>query len=395
MKAILPREFLWTDKETMDEFFELDRVNEDFFEVFVTLREEPFAVTSNEVKVFNEVYYQLTRMVYERPLPSDLDKYVADVKANLGWNYSAELVMSMVYFLLALIDKHVRPLNKFFTKAINERFFGCLYWKPFKHRFECLKKAHRKINYHFKPSPVDVWYIQDKYVDWKTITHGYDLGCLDDVINLWHDMEDKKEVAWIINETSHILTLPSTEYNRILRFLNIYMLSDSSSFDDKCGEPPTDDCQSLKVRINEMNSEKAVLQSRIKELEAENEKLKALQENKKSNGKARRFTLVEIVDYCKGRVEWDDVKDIVAMLNRLLRKTGTEEDSDLVDSIEKEFKKRKYGDSVIGNKTSYGDNSSMVNLFLSGNVDYEQFFAALPDDIKDIWRKQLNKKDNG
>ena len=211
MKPILPKEFLWRDKETMDEFFELDPVNEEFFAVFVTLREEPFAVTVGELKVFNEVYYQLTRMVFERPLPSDLDKYIADLKANLGWNYSAELVMSMAYFLLALVDKQLRPLNKFFTKAINERFFGCLYWKPFKHRFERLKKERRFLRYHFLPRPVDVGYLRDKYVDWRTITCGFDLLCMDDIINLWPDMEDKKEVAWMINDSS---VFPAAENDR-------------------------------------------------------------------------------------------------------------------------------------------------------------------------------------
>ena len=346
MKPILPREMLWTDLETMDEFFELDPVNEEFFEVFVTLREEPFDVTAYEVRVFNEVYYQLTRMVFEHPLPSDLDKYVADIKANMGWNYSAELVMSMAYFLLALIDKQVRPLNKFFTKAINERYFGCLYWMPFKHRFERLKKERRHVTYHFHPCPIDVWYFKDKYVDWKTITRGFDLGCLDDVINLWDNIVDKKEVAWMINESSSFSSLSETENLRILRFLNIYMLADGGSLGDRCAEiSQYDDCQSLKVCINEMNSEKVVLQDRITGLEAENEKLKALLEKKKSNGKARRFTLVEIVEYCKSRVEWKDAKDIVAMLNRLLRKIGTQEDSDLVDSIEAEFISRRYGNT--------------------------------------------------
>ncbi len=336
MKPLLPKEFLWTDKKTMDEFFELDQINEEFFEVFATLREEPFAVQTDEVKVFNEVYYQLTRMVYEHPLPSDLDKYVADVKANLGWNYSAELVMSMVYFLLALIDKQVRPLNKFFTKTINERFFGCLYWKPFKHKFEQLKKEHRNLIYHFQPCPIDVWFLQDKYVDWKTITRGFDLGCLDDVINLWRDMEDKKEVAWMINDTS---TFPDSENNRILRFLNRYMLADDDDSGDKCAETFSVDFGhgAMNARLTVMEIDRERLKKRISELEAENEKLKALQENKKSNGKARRFTLVEIVEYCKSRVVWNDAKDIVAMLNRLLRNTGTQEDSDLVDSIEEEF----------------------------------------------------------
>jgi hypothetical protein len=30
----LPKEFLWTDLDTMDEFFKLDPVNEDFYETF-------------------------------------------------------------------------------------------------------------------------------------------------------------------------------------------------------------------------------------------------------------------------------------------------------------------------------------------------------------------------
>lgn len=140
MTPILPRVMLWTDKHSMDEFFRLDPINEAFFEVFITLREEPFAVQTEEVKVFNEVYYQVTRMVFEHPLPSNLSQYIADIKANIGWNYSAELVMSMAYYLVSLIDNNERPLNKFFTKAINEKFFECIYWKPFKHCFERLKK---------------------------------------------------------------------------------------------------------------------------------------------------------------------------------------------------------------------------------------------------------------
>lgn len=369
MKPILPREFLWTNKKTMDEFFELDPINEEFFDVFIKLREEPFAVTAGEVKVFNEVYYQLTRMVFEHPLPSDLDNYITDIKANLGWNYSAELVMSMAYFLLSLVDKQVRPLNKFFTKSINERFFGCLYWKPFKHRFEHLKKQQRKLRYNFQPCPVDVWYLQDKYVDWKTITRGFDLGCMDDVINLWSTTADKKEVAWMINDTS---AFPSNENNRILRFLNIYMLEDDNDAGNMCAEPLLDDYghEALRTRLTVMEIDREKLKNRINELEAENERLNALLEKKKSKGKARRFTLVEIVDYCKRRVEWNDAKDIVAMLNWLLRKIGTQEDSSLVDSIESEFLNRKYGHVTMNNPQFSGpmyDVKGNNNVNIGGN----------------------------
>ena len=75
----LPREMLWTDFKTMDQFYELDPVNKDFCEVLMTLHEKPFDVKSDEVRVFNELYYQMTRMMYERPAPRDLAKYRLDI----------------------------------------------------------------------------------------------------------------------------------------------------------------------------------------------------------------------------------------------------------------------------------------------------------------------------
>ena len=65
----------------------------------------------------------------------------------------------------------------------------------------------------------------------------------------------------------------------------------------------------------------------------------------------RTFSLEEIVDYCKGAVEWSDVRGVVVMLNKLLRRTGTDEELDLVDSIEREFSNRKYGGTHIEHQT--------------------------------------------
>ena len=40
------------------------------------------------------------------------------------------------------------------------------------------------------------------------------------------------------------------------------------------------------------------------------------------------FTLSQIVEYCKGRVVWEDARPIVAMLNTLLRGYASREDFD-------------------------------------------------------------------
>jgi hypothetical protein len=83
------------------------------------------------------------------------------------------------------------------------------------------------------------------------------------------------------------------------------------------------------------------------------------------------------------------------MLNKLLRNVGTNEDYDLLDKTENELKNKRYGDAVSGNKNSVGDNSNMINFNFSPNTDYDKMFAALPEEIKDTWRKQLMQKDNG
>ena len=52
------------------------------------------------------------------------------------------------------------------------------------------------------------------------------------------------------------------------------------------------------------------------------------------------FTLSQIVEYCKGRVVWEDARPIVAMLNTLLRGYASREDFEQVDGIETAFLKR-------------------------------------------------------
>jgi hypothetical protein len=172
----------------------------------------------------------------KHPLPTDLQKYISDIKANIGWNYSAELVMSMAYYLISLTDKYERPLNKFFTKAVNERFGGCLFWKPFKHRFERLKKEKQTVKYSFIPQPVEVEWLKDKYVHWNTITCNYNLICIEKVVYLWKSVDDRREVVAMINNSMDFGT-PSRNaaYKAYIRqFMDVYLMADDSTPIWKC-----------------------------------------------------------------------------------------------------------------------------------------------------------------
>ena len=363
------REMLWTDIKTMDQFYELDPVNKDFCEVLVTLHDKPFDVKSDEIRVFNELYYQMTRMMYERPTPRDLEKYSLDIMRNMGWNYSVELIMSMLYFMNSLMEKRELRLNGFFAITIAERYEKCLYWKPFK---ECYDKIRRKkrLTYEFPPRPVPVSELADKYVHWQEITNKYDTDAILEILSLWDEEKDRYTLLEMIKASINFNTpkLQKAYYDQVSSILKNHLFG---------GGIKPKESSDLEKRLHELDSkllvlekENAVFQQLTQKLQADNDRLKALLDEKNIHGEARKFTLVEIVNYCKGCVEWEDAKQIVAMLNRLLLLNGgSQEDSKLVISIEDEFKNRKYGNTYIKEQTVIPSVSNYKPQITTQNIE--------------------------
>ena len=75
--------------------------------------------------------------------------------------------------------------------------------------------------------------------------------------------------------------------------------------------------------------------------------MNSLLSDKKNEGRERRLTLVQIVDYCKECVSWEEAQPIEAMLLKLLFGKGTKEDSELIQSIDDEFKARAQGGTTF------------------------------------------------
>lgn len=353
---------MWTDKKSMDDFFRLSPVNEDFFEVFQSLRNEPFNVAIDAVKVFNEVYYQVTRMRYEMPLFDEMPNYVADIKANIGWNYSAELVMTMAYFMIDSAEHRGKKLDIWFSQEILGDFAYCLYWKSFETLGERLKDEGRKLNYGFTPRPVHPSRLLEKYIPWSVLTSNYSPIVIDGVLRLWKKKEDRQIVAKMINDSRQTKSFISSNFdldNVYYNFEKIFPPSLAAEDSDYFYEPePTEEEQRLQEQVCLMEKEKVAMQKRINELEAENKRINTLLEKKKKPmvGEDRLFTLPQIVDYCKARVNWDEADPIVKMLNNFLRSGSTKEDCELVDGIEEHFKQR-MGWGIMVEQASIGVNS--------------------------------------
>lgn len=386
---------LWSDFSTIDRFYKIEPLNTQFHEVLKTIKISPFEEKKDDTKVFNEVYYQMTRMAYERAMPSDLKKYVVDIRGNIGLSYGVELVMSMLYFMMSLVDKNSRLFNSFLLLTIKEWYKKSTYWKPFNTLYKKLNKGKDKLNFDFTPHPVSAKELAKDYVPWQELTNNYDGGSVLEIINLWENQDDKEALANMILTSVNFKTPKQQNLylNQINTVLKEHVFERESQSNESSG---------LENRLKELDSkvlilerEKTALQNKVNEQASEYKRIKALLDKKKQDGEARKFTLVEIVNYCKGNLTSEEAKEILIMLNKLLRNVGTNEDYALLDSTESELKNKKFGDSVSGNKNSFGDYSNMVNLVLPPNTDYDKLFAAIPDEIKEMWRKQLTQKDHG
>ena len=135
MTPDLPREFLWTELDTIEDFIRLDPMNEDFYELYLKFREEPFCVKIDAVKLFNEVYYQATRIFFEHPTSNAYPEYVSDIKENLAWHYSADLVFSMVFWLTDIMTEKPREV---FRVYLMDMVIGSKFWIPVRRCYEQL-----------------------------------------------------------------------------------------------------------------------------------------------------------------------------------------------------------------------------------------------------------------
>ena len=106
----------------------------------------------------------------------------------------------------------------------------------------------------------------------------------------------------------------------------------------------------LEQRIRKQEERNAQLEQRIREQEDTICRLN-VQLEKQTMEIERRFTLAQVVDYCINGVEWGDAKEIVNMMNVLLRGNATQEDYALLDSVRDNFKNKKYGNTYIKEQT--------------------------------------------
>ena len=198
----LPRTFIYRDRKELDEFLKDNELNEALYDVFLEVKDSYYNLKISAETIFNEVYYQCTRLMLDPHPEARVWDYLNDAKGNTGWRYTSDLVFSMVYAVFSVQPR--LPLSI-------KRFLRCLEGKNLN---ECYFPAFRKMvdswgdiengwivgysKYHqsdFTPSPeLPERLFSHKPFIWSEVTEDYCQERIRMIVNLWSSEKDKLAV---------------------------------------------------------------------------------------------------------------------------------------------------------------------------------------------------------
>lgn len=368
----------------MEGFYALSPINRDLYKVYQEL------VTYEDVeiipaeRIFNEVYYQCTRIVYENNPEPDFEAVEMDIKANVGTKLVSRLVYRMMYALLTARMNNTQEVEKVrhSLEIYSDIMTRNSYFRAFIRKYNL---NSRKCIVSLSPHPVAPDALKYQPLDWEEVTCGFSLEATKKVVDLWVGTEDKKTVLSLmaqyskkyhgaINDKKHPVELEK-KYHRILVLL-ARLRHDVREQEERglmCAEreaPSINPKDLLKEKDNEI----AMLKKANKMLRTENEELLSkLNQSRPVNSKERSFTLNQILDFGENHTDREEGRVIIKMLNFFLRNAGnsTEEERDKVDKLEHKILNPETGDNVMGNKNSFSGDAKLVNLQMSQGMSAE------------------------
>lgn len=206
MKPKLPRFMLWTDKTSMEEFLR-EPINEKLYGFYLELRGERwhFGPDNSAVLLFNEIYYQLTKVEYEHDLDLNMDDYTQEIEANIGKVHSIIIIYEM-FFAFLLLRENNSNVARHFQNVVFLRYNST--WNK---RTNCalgaIIKEEKKYLVDLKPYPCPVKSLESEVLQWDVITNNFNPSSIREVLNLWSSKEEKITVLHLIED----------EFKRIIR----------------------------------------------------------------------------------------------------------------------------------------------------------------------------------
>lgn len=186
----LPRTFIYRDKRELDDFLRDNPLNDALYDVFLDVKDNYYNLKISAEKIFNEVYYQCTRLMLDSHPETRLWDYLNDAKENTGWRYTSDLVFSMVYAVLSL-QKEISPSIKRFLRYLEGKNLNDCYFPAFQQLVE-ERRGRESYESDFTPCPEPPERVLNygTFI-WSTVTDNYSQERIRMIVNLWKEKEDK------------------------------------------------------------------------------------------------------------------------------------------------------------------------------------------------------------
>ncbi len=259
MKPNLPRQLLWTEVRTMDEFINDDITNHGLYHIVKELPQELFPEGSDIVELFNEVYYMMTRFYYEEPKTGEYREYQKTIINDLKWNGCSDLVLIMMYTYFRFKELQPKPAVHAFLKYMKVNFGWSEYWPFFiNYTSSILRYPPSKFDPKV-PHPVPAKELIGVKLDFEKITCSHNFEAIQEIVNLWTDEDSRKIIAKILlDDVSKYSSSFITNLDDIKNWLDTII-------DDENKKQVIE----LQKRLESLVKENEELKKKIKELEGE------------------------------------------------------------------------------------------------------------------------------
>ena len=205
----LPRTLIYRDRKELDEFLKDNELNNMLYDVFLVVKDSYYNLKISAEAIFNEVYYQCTRLMLDPHPEARVWDYLNDAKDNTGWRYTSDLVFSMVYAVLSLQQEVNLPIQRFLRilkgKNLNQCYFPyfedmVVGMSGLDYEGEVYEEPKRfKSDFTPCPEPPERLSAYKPFI-WSEVTNDYDQEQIRLVVNLWSKKEDKITVLKMIED---------------------------------------------------------------------------------------------------------------------------------------------------------------------------------------------------
>ncbi len=198
MKPNLPRQLLWTEVRTMNEFLNDDITNTGLYHIVKELPQELLPEGSDIVMLFNEMYYIMTRFYYEEPKVGEYMEYQKTIINDLKWTGCSDLVLIMMFTYFRHRELQPKPAVAAFMKYMEKNFWWSYYWPHFiNYTSSILRYPPSKFDPKV-PHPVHAKELIGVKLDFETITCNHNFEAIQEIVNLWTGEESRKIIAKIL-----------------------------------------------------------------------------------------------------------------------------------------------------------------------------------------------------